>query len=130
MSEFRTPAPPVVNEETEPFWNAVAEQRLLVKRCKDCGEPHYYPRTLCPFCHSTNTEWEESAGRGVLYSFSVMRRAQTPFALAYVTLDEGPTMMTNIVDCDFDALACGQRMEVAFRPSEDGTLVPCFAPAG
>jgi len=130
MSEFRTPAPPVVNEETEPYWQAVAERRLLIKRCNDCGEAHFYPRTLCPFCHSVNTEWEEASGRGVLYTFSVMRRAQTPFALAYVTLDEGPTMLTNIVDCDFDALAIGQRMRVAFRPASDDSLVPCFAPQG
>lgn len=129
MSERKMPAPPVT-PENKPFWDAAAEGRLLFKRCEDCGEPHYYPRALCPFCLSDNTTWAQSAGHGTIYSFSPMRRGTpVPYAIAYVTLDEGCTMMTNLVDCDFDALAIGQPVKVAFRPAEDGTPVPVFAPA-
>ena len=58
-----------------------------------------------------------------------MRRVPVPYALAYVTLDEGVTMMTNIVDCDLDAIRIGQRVRVAFKPSEGGPPVPMFTPA-
>jgi uncharacterized OB-fold protein len=58
-----------------------------------------------------------------------MRRVPAPFALAYVTLEEGVTMMTNIVDCDFDAIRIGQPVKVVFKPTEGGPPVPMFTPA-
>ena len=120
---------PRPNPETVDYWAAAREGRLLIKRCQACGEVHYYPRAHCPFCFSDRTEWLPCSGRGTIYSFSVMRRAAVPYALAYVTLDEGPTMLTNIVDCDFDALQIGQRVRLVFKPSEDGQPVPMFEPA-
>ena len=78
---------------------------------------------------SDATEWQATAGIGTIYSYSVMRRAEVPYAIAYVTLDEGPTMMTNLVNCDFDALRVGQRVKVAFTPTEGGPPVPTFTPA-
>ncbi len=128
MSERKIPAP-ILNPENKPFWDAAAEGRLLIGRCKDCGQPHYYPRALCPFCFSDATEWIDAKGTGEIYSYSVMRRgAPVPYALAYVTLDEGVSMLTNLVDCDFDALSIGQRVKVVFKPSEDGAPVPVFTP--
>ena len=122
------PAPPV-SAETKPFWDAAAAGRLLLKRCEACGEPHYYPRAICPFCGSDRTTWLEASGGGAIYSYSVFRRAPVPYAIAYVTLDEGPTMMTNIVEADLDALRIGQRVRVRFTPTEGGPPVPTFAPA-
>ena len=98
-------------------------------RCEACGEPHYYPRPICPFCGSDRTTWLEASGRGTIYSYSVFRRAPVPYAIAYVTLEEGPTMMTNIVDADLDAIRIGQRVRVRFSPTEGGPPVPTFAPA-
>ncbi|MCB1540241.1 MAG: OB-fold domain-containing protein, partial [Rhodoblastus sp.] len=92
-----------------------------------CGEPHFYPRALCPFCFG-ETDWQETNGEGEIYSFSVMRRAETPYAIAFVKLDAGPTMMSNLVDCDFDGLAIGQRVRVVFQPSNGGHKVPMFTP--
>ncbi len=69
------------------------------------------------------------SGRGTIYSYSVMRRAPVPYAIAYVTLEEGVTMMTNIVDCDFDALRIGQPVRVVFKPTDGGPPVPMFTPA-
>ena len=122
------PAPPS-NPETQPFWDGAAQGKLLIKKCRACGQSHYYPRALCPFCLSDATEWQTTAGTGTLYSYSVMRRAEVPYAIAYVTLDEGPTMMTNLVDCDFDALRIGQRVSVRFTPTDGGPPVPTFTPA-
>jgi uncharacterized OB-fold protein len=124
----RTPPAPPDNVEAEPFFAAAAEGRFLVRFCADCGKAHWYPRTICPLCFGAETEWREAAGKGVIYSYTVMRRAPEPYALAYVTLDEGPTMLTNIVDCDFETLAIGQEVRLVFKPSEDGTPVPMFAP--
>lgn len=122
------PSPPM-NAEAEPFYAAAREGRFMLKRCTDCGKTHWYPRAVCPHCFSSNTEWVPGSGRGVIYAFSPMRRVDPPYTLAYVTLAEGPTMMTNLVDCDVDALAIGQSVRLVFKPSEDGTPVPCFTPA-
>jgi uncharacterized OB-fold protein len=126
--ERTLPAPPT-SPETQAFWDAAARGKLLVKWCTACGEPHHYPRAICPFCGSDRTEWMEASGHGIVYSYSVFRRAPIPYAIAYVTLAEGPTMMTNIVDCDLDTIRIGQAVRVSFKPTEDGPPVPMFTPA-
>ena len=118
---------PRVNSETQAFWDATAQGKLLVKRCNACGENHFYPRTFCPFCFSDDTEYLECSGLGVIYSYSVTRRGE-PYAIAYVTLDEGPTMMTNLIDCDLEALAIGQQVKVNFVDTGEGTALPFFTP--
>ena len=126
--ERKIPAPPV-SPATQPFWDAAAAGRLMIKTCGACGQAHYYPRALCPFCGSDRTEWLAASGRGTIYSYSVMRRVPIPYALAYVTLEEGVTVMTNIVDGDLDRLRIGQPVRVVFRPTDGGPPVPMFAPA-
>ena len=110
----RSPRPPSIPRPS-PSGTRPPQGKLLVKRCTACGEPHHYPRAICPFCGSDRTEWTEASGRGTIYSYSVMRRAPIPYAIAYVTLDEGPTMMTNIVDCDLDAIRIGQPVRVVVQ---------------
>ncbi|MBK6716866.1 MAG: Zn-ribbon domain-containing OB-fold protein [Burkholderiales bacterium] len=120
---------PMVQAETAAYWQAADEGRLLVKRCSACGEFHHYPRDLCPFCLSDATEWVEAAGTGTVYSFSTMGQGEAAYTLAYVTLDEGPTMLTNLVGADPSAFAIGQPVRVVFTPSEGGPAVPMFTPA-
>jgi uncharacterized OB-fold protein len=123
----KIPAPtPTV--ETQAFWDAASQGRFLIPRCTSCGKAHWYPRALCPFCFSDKTVWEEASGKGRIYTYSVMRRAPEPYAIAYVTLEEGPTMMTNLVQCDFDALRIGQAVKLVFSPTEGGPPVPTFTP--
>nr|WP_315596191.1 OB-fold domain-containing protein [uncultured Cupriavidus sp.] len=111
------------------FWQAAREGQLLVRHCKSCGKPHWYPRVLCPFCMG-ETEWKTASGLGEIYSYSITRRAgPNPFCIAYVTLDEGVTMMTHIVDTDLDSVRIGQRVKVRFAETENGPPVPVFAPA-
>ena len=126
----RTYSAPVVNEETRAYWDGANEGKLLLKRCTACSKTHFYPRVHCPHCQSSATEWYEAKGTGKVYSYSVMRRAETPFVMAYVTLDEGVTMMTNIVDCDPDSVRIDQAVKVTFKPAEDGQAVPLFTPSG
>ena len=116
-----------VTPETEAFHAGMREGRFMIRRCTACNRAHWYPRALCPFCFG-ETVWEQASGDGVIYSYTVMRRVPVPYALAYVTLAEGPAMMTNIVDCDFDALRIGQGVRVVLTPSQEGSLVPCFTP--
>ena len=117
------------NPEIEVVTRAAAEGRLLLKVCRDCGESHYYPRTICPFCFSARTDWRVSGGLGTIYSFSIQRRAEVPFVMAYVTLDEGPTMMTWIVDSPaLETVSIGQRVELVFRAADSGALAPMFRP--
>lgn len=118
---------PVPTPDTAPFWAAAAQGRFLLRSCTECGKPHWYPRTLCPFCFSAELTWTEASGKGCIYSFSVMHRAEIPYAVAYVTLEEGPTMLTNIVGAPFASLAIGQPVAVSFVATA-GAPVPCFTP--
>ena len=116
------------NAENKPFFDAAREGRLLLKHCLACGELHYYPRAVCPFCSSERTEWVDARGRGRIYSYSVMRRVETPYAIAYVTLEEGVTMLTNLVDCDLDRLRIDAPVRLVFKPAEGGEMIPMFTP--
>ena len=128
-TERKIPAP-AVNPEIKPYFDAAGEGRLLVKKCKACGQFHHYPRAICPHCFSDQTEWTEAKGTGTVYTYSVLRRgAPVPYCIAYVTLDEGVTMMTNIVDCDLDAVRIGMKVKVTFKPTDGGPSVPVFTPA-
>ena len=125
MSQRNIPSPPM-SVENEAFWAAANEGRLMVPRCKDTGQFFWYPRNLSPFTLSNNVELVEASGKGTIYTYSVMRRADPQYAIAYVTLEEGITMMTNIVDCDFDSLTVGQAVELDFYETENGQRVPVF----
>lgn len=128
QSQERKIQAPVPNLETTAFWDAAAEGKLMIGKCDTCGAVHYYPRALCPVCFSDKTRLQQVSGDGVIYTYSVMRRAPIPYAIAYVTLAEGPTMMTNIVDCDLDKIKIGQAVKLVFKPSDGGPPVPMFTP--
>ena len=141
MSETRQlPAPvPEVNPETEPFWAATARGELLVKQCAECASVIWYPRALCPDCGSLRTRWQPVSGRGRVYSYTVNHRGEGPYrdcgpyVLAYVELDEGPRLMTNIVAADGGRLgdgelAVGLPVEVAFHDTGEGSALPRFRP--
>ena len=120
---------PTPTPETQPFWDAAKDGKFLIRRCKACGEAHYFPRSICPFCFSDNTVWEESSGEGEIYTFSLMRKSATgPYAIGYVTLKEGPSLLTNFVDCDLESLKIGQKVRVVFKPT-DGAPLPFFTGA-
>lgn len=122
----RTIPTPIPTEDTKIFWEMANAGRFFIKRCQSCRQVHWYPRALCPFCFSNDTVWAEGSGRGSIYSFSIMRQTPQPFVVALVTLQEGPTMLTNIVDCDFDALSIGKTVEVVLKATNDGQKIPVF----
>lgn len=127
-----TPLPviePDINPESKPFWDAANDGLLLVAHCNSCGRPHFYPRRMCPLCGSTDVEWRPASGRATIYSCSVLRRTKTPYAIAWIVLEEEVGMLINIVDCDLDTLAIGQPVEITFVSAESGQHVPMARPA-
>ena len=123
-------AAPSVNAENKAYFDAASSGKLLLKHCNSCQGFHHYPRAICPHCFSDKTGWKESKGTATIYTYSVLRRGvPEPYCIAYVTLDEGVTLMTNIVDCDLDQVRIGQKVKVVFKPTEGGPAVPMFTPA-
>ena len=129
MYQDRPLPEPMITPENQAFFEATKDGRFLLRRCDDCGKAHYYPRSICPLCGSDKTQWFEANGEGEIYTYSVLRKgAPIPYCLAYVNLPEGVSVLTNIVDCDLDAVRIGQRVKVCFKPAEKGTMMPAFAP--
>lgn len=127
MADRKIPAPRVLPESL-PYWQAADEGRLLLKQCRACGQLHHYPRDICPHCLSDDTVWIDAAGTGSVYSFSTMGKGEAAYTLAFVTLDEGVTLMTNLVDAAPGDYAIGQRVKVVFKPSQGGHAVAMFTP--
>ena len=127
---------PTPDEFTQPWWDAVAEGRLVIARCGACGEAHYYPRPFCPRCGSEDVSWEDASGSATLYTWSVVHQndlppfnEKVPYVAAVVDLAEGPRMMTNVVGCDADQLRVGMALRVDFEDIGEGFHIPVFRPA-
>ena len=124
-----------INQESKQFWDAAAQNVLLLPRCSDCGFTIFYPRSICPECRSRNLSWIPMSGKGEVYSYTVTRRtsgrfkSHVPFVIAYVQLDEGPRMLTNVVDCDPNNVSIGMRVEVMFESQDEGKAIPRFKPS-
>lgn len=134
-TELPTNAPPA-NFETQEFWDATARGVFLLKRCDDCGTVIWYPRFLCPDCHSTNTSWFEASGQGTVYSYTIPHRGQgpwrevAPFVVAYVELTEGPRVLTNLVEVEPADVEVGMAVEVVWHDTGEGSALYRFRPAG
>lgn len=121
--------------ETQEFWDATAKGQLLLRKCDDCSTIIWYPRAFCPACSSQTTSWVTSTGRGRIYSFSITRKGagawaeKGPYVIAYVELEEGPRVLTNIVGCSVDAVSIGMAVNVVFDDTGEGLSIYRFAPA-
>ena len=102
--------------------------------CAACGEVIWWPKAICPACSSFDLERFDASGRGTVYSYSVVHRSVgrwnevTPYVLAYVELEEGPRLMTNIVDCEPASLAIDQPVRVVWDDTGEGNALPRFTP--
>ncbi|MEU4210133.1 Zn-ribbon domain-containing OB-fold protein [Streptomyces sp. NPDC026206] len=131
---------PEVDNFTRPYWDAAAEGKLLIRRCRarGCGKAHHYPREFCPRCWSADVVWEQASGRATLYTWSVVHvndlapfDARVPYTAAVVDLDEGPRMMTEVIDCPGAELRIGMPLRADYRSDPEGDLppVPVFRPS-
>lgn len=128
---------PATDPGTEPFWNEAKAHRLTIPRCLDCGKHHFYPRALCPHCHSDRLEWTPVSGRGTVYSYTIARKpagpvfaADVPYVVALIDLAEGPRMMSTIVTDDVETVRIGDAVEVEFDDVTADVTLPRFRPAG
>jgi uncharacterized OB-fold protein len=124
---------PVVDGDSANYWERAKNGELAVQQCNSCRQFVFYPRAICPHCHSADLAWKISAGRGTVYSYTVSRRAPSPefeglvpYVVALVDLDEGFRMMSNIIGTDALGTRCGDRVEVAFEQVSDETTLPVF----
>lgn len=126
---------PVPTPVTQPFWDGAKAGELRLQRCEDCAEHVFYPRVGCPFCGSSRLEWTAVSGRARLSSYVIVHvpapgfADDAPYVLALVQLDEGPRMMTNLVNVPPDpgALPLDMPLEVVFEPRRDHAI-PMFQP--
>lgn len=134
MAEIKR-ARPHPTPETQHFWDGARRGELLLQRCDECGKPYFPPRPFCPVCASSSVSVFRASGRGRLYSYNINHRPAPgftpPYAIAVVELDEGPRMMTNIVDCPQTpaALQLDMPLEVVFERLDDDIALPLFRPA-
>lgn len=132
--DYTTKWVPKPTPETQEFWDGAARGELRIQRCDDCDRAYFYPRPLCPHCGSENTDWFTASGRATLYSYSISMRSvygyEAPYSIAIVTLEEGPRMLTNIVDIEQtpEHLILDMPLEVRFE-NRGAHTVPVFAPA-
>ncbi len=133
-SALQTTLPsPQPNADSLAYWNAAREQKLLIRKCKACGELHFMPRYLCPNCWSDQLEWIESKGSGSVHSFTIIRRAPLtsfaalgPYVVALIELDEGPRMVANVLGDDALAVKIDDKVQVIFQERGEGAMVPQF----
>lgn len=123
---------PDITPESERYWAAAADGRLLLSECPDCGLVFHYPRARCPDCFG-ETNWLEASGNGIVYTYSVAEKMEgwpeddLPLVVAYVELAEGPRMMTALVDCEPTSVDIGADVSVMFVPTEQEDIgIPVF----
>ena len=127
---------PAVDWETRGYWEGAGRGELVLQRCGDCGVVQHRPRGICASCLSSNIEHFVASGRGEVYTYSVVRQNQMPvfrdnlpYVVAYVALEEGPQIMTNIVGCDPETVTIGMAVRAEFVPVGEGLGIPRFVPA-
>lgn len=114
--------------ELKVYWDSLGQGNFLVPHCRTCGQSHWYPRGICPHCFSVDLEPKVSAGEGVVFSHTHAPNAS--YSVAYVTLDEGPTLLTRIVGVPPESLFIGQRVRYIASQEPGAPGVPFFQPAG
>ena len=134
MSTLPNPAP-TVTQANAAFWAATAEGRFQLQHCNECDTVLWFPRRHCPSCWTENVSTFDASGKGVIYSFTVIRKGAMaykeagPFVIAYVELAEGPRVMTNIVECDVETVKVDMPVEVVFHDTGQGNALYRFRPA-
>ena len=126
---------PQPTPETQHFWDGTRVNELRLQRCADCHKAYFPPRPFCPACASAQVAVFKASGRGRLYSYVIHHRPvpgfTPPYAIAVVELEEGPRLMTNIVDCPQtpEALQLDMPLQVTFVAQNDKITLPLFRPA-
>jgi len=131
----KRPAPPITPESAA-YWKAALKGELLIGWCEDCKKPHHAPQAVCPLCWSSKTVAKPASGRGKVNSFAVIHqtampefKSYLPLVIAYVELEEGVSMVSNIVGCDWKSVAIDMPVTATFETVSDMAAIPLFRPA-
>jgi uncharacterized OB-fold protein len=126
---------PVPTKWSQPFWDGTKRDRLLLKHCKICGHIDHPPYLYCTECLSEDHEWREASGKATLYAFAINEYGvpfpfmpDLPYVVALVDLQEGPRMISNIVECDHKQLENGMALEVVFHDVSEDISLPKWRP--
>lgn len=120
------------DSDSQPYWDGIAQGELRIQRCDACSRAVFYPRVLCPHCHSDQLSWITATGKGTIYSYTVAHQAfgsfaqDAPYVVAIVELAEGARMMTRIVDAPRERIAIGVPVQVTFTPIAEDITLPYF----
>jgi len=127
---------PVIDEEMRPWWEALQRHELYVQKCRDCGDLRYHPRAQCTNCLSPRTEWVRCSGRGKVYTFTATYQNQgagfresLPYIMAWVELEEGVKILTNLVECRPEEAKIGMPVEVVYEDVTPQVTLAKFRPA-
>jgi uncharacterized OB-fold protein len=134
----KRPMPQFFEPDTQAFWDATKNEQLTYQQCSACNEVVFTPRAHCTKCGGSDLEQKVSKGEGTVYTFSVVRQNRNPsfadlgaYALAYIDLDEGFRMLSNVVGIanPLEDVSVGQRVKVTFEKQDEGEyLLPLFEP--
>ena len=132
-----TPRPaPRVTAETKAYWQALHDGRLTLSECEACGKLSHPPQAVCAFCWGGKVKPKVASGRGTLNSFSIIRqtadpafKARVPYVLAYVDLDEGVSLVSNVINCDIAEVKIGMKLKPVFEQTSEDTGAILFEPA-
>jgi uncharacterized OB-fold protein len=134
MKDYPKPLPDI-NEDNKEFWSGCKAHELRFQKCGDCGHVRWPPSMICPECHSSETEWIVSSGKGTVYSFVIYHvayhkgfREDLPYIVADVELEEGPRLLTNIVDCLHERISCDMPVIVVWDDVTEDCSLPKFRP--
>jgi len=130
--DYKKPLPHL-DEENRWFFEACARHELVLQKCASCGTVRFYPRALCPSCMSSKTDYVRASGRGRVYTFTVTHQNQAPgfrdelpYVMAYVELDEGPRILTNIINTPPGEVKIDLPVEVVFEDIDENLAIPKF----
>jgi len=126
---------PRPTKETQNYWEGCRNHELRIQQCSNCDEYQFYPRLMCTNCSSRRLKWVQASGRGKVVSYTIVHRApsqaykeEAPYVLAIIQLEEGPTMMSNIVQCDPENVMIDMIVEVVFEDWTEEISIPKFRP--
>ena len=138
IQEYNKPIPHPQGE-SDFYWEKAKQHELWLRKCNDCDEAYFYPRDISPCCFSKDTSWIQASGKATLYTYGIVHRVphagfldDTPYVAAFVELEEGPRMPTNIIGVDDptpEKLPVGMALEVTFEDITDTITLPKFKPA-
>jgi uncharacterized OB-fold protein len=124
---------PIPDDDSRPFWEGCRAGKLLLQQCPECEAVRYPPRPMCPRCSAIGASWIEASGRGSIYSWVIPHHAvhpslvdEVPYNVVMVDLEEGPRMVSNLIDTAPEQIEVDLPVEVVFETVDDELTVPKF----